>query len=309
MGQVPLITLKVRRYRQAGNSLNNVQLATFGLAIHLQLLWKTLVQDQNKNSSSKICQKEPEEDGGELTASVQALGLRGCSTWGTSPLSTASYWVDLSTSFAFSSTFKYYAFQASITQFLLLIAVEDSAGYSWSSAITNLTTRRSLKWNCSQGSLTYWSNLQGPNTLRPMSPEPKGSGFSISGYSQSHQAPASVFMHVGGQGESWVLWPWSSSHWDQLDLSRESVVLLWNRVHVPLWTSDFSLLTQKHCLLYHLYDCMFSLPCPASPVETMANLPHWAQTVISLSLNHTETSDKALQVKGLVREPKLTHLM
>lgn len=163
------------------------------------------MQDQNKNCSSKICQKEPEEDGGELTASVQALGLRGCSTWGTSPLSTASYWVDLSTSFAFSSTFKYYAFQASITQFLLLIAVEDSAGYSWSSAITNLTTRRSLKWNCSQGSLTYWSNLQGPNTLRPMSPEPKGSGSSISGYSQSHQAPASVFMHVGGQSESWVL--------------------------------------------------------------------------------------------------------
>lgn len=170
------------------------------------------MQDQNENSSSKICQKEPEEDGGELTASVQALGLRGCSTWGTSPLSTASYWVDLSTSFAFSSTFKYYAFQASITQFLLLIAVEDSAGYSWSSAITNLTTRRCLKWNCSQGSLTYWSNLQGPNTLRPVSPEPKGSGTSISGYSQSHQAPASIFMHVGGQGESWVLRPRSSSY-------------------------------------------------------------------------------------------------
>lgn len=98
---------------------------------------RQLCKNKMKNSSSKICQEEPEEDGGKLTASAQTLGLRGCSTWGTSPLSTTSYWVDLSTSFAFSSIFKYYAFQAPATQFLLLIGVDDIAGYSCSSGITN----------------------------------------------------------------------------------------------------------------------------------------------------------------------------
>lgn len=145
-----------------------------------------------------------------------------------------------------------------------------------------------------------------------MSPEPKGLGSKSCGYSQNQQAPASTFLYVGGQGESWVPWPWPSSPGTpslkqgvscasmkqgpsttlNLALQHSLLRIAASSNTVSAWLHGFPSLPAL-LRLWLLYPAEHRLWLPFS------HLPK--------SLNLRETSSKALKLKGVVREPILTH--